>query len=416
VWKKFRRGERHDSLRDLVPSAVRHVLGRTHPHDLDSAQDFWAVKDVSFEVRPGDALGVIGPNGAGKSTILKLLTKILRPTRGACAVRGRIGALIEVSAGFHPDLTGRENIYLQGAVMGMRRSEIGAKFDAIVDFSGLSEFIDTPIKRYSSGMNARLGFSIAAHLNPEVLIIDEVLAVGDAAFQQRCYERIRTLGANGVTLIFVSHNLAAVEALCERTLVMWHGEQLFVGDPRSATDIYLRPPDQRASLLPAIGFERHGNGAVEITRVRLLGGGGQPVARINSGTPLGIEVEVQGRAAPKEVVLRISVVDSNRTLLFGENGSVKVRPIELKPDESAVFNVLIESLALPEGRYYISTAVHSAFTQEIYDWHEAAYPIDISVAEDMTRIGRIGFSTRWSVQHHASGAADHHKLPATVRG
>src|SRR5262249_12692183 len=138
VWKKFRRGERHDSLRDLVPSIARRILGRTHPHDLDGAQDFWAVKNISFEVRRGEALGVIGPNGAGKSTVLKLLTRILRPTRGACAVRGRIGALIEVSAGFHPDLTGRENIYLQGAVMGMRRSEIGTKFDAIVDFSDLS--------------------------------------------------------------------------------------------------------------------------------------------------------------------------------------------------------------------------------------------------------------------------------------
>jgi lipopolysaccharide transport system ATP-binding protein len=415
VWKKFRRGERHDSLRDLVPSIARRILGRTHPHDLDSAQDFWAVKEVSFEVRPGEALGVIGPNGAGKSTILKLLTKILRPTRGACAVRGRIGALIEVSAGFHPDLTGRENIYLQGAVMGMRRAEIGTKFDAIVDFSGLSEFIDTPIKRYSSGMNARLGFSIAAHLNPEVLIIDEVLAVGDAAFQQRCYERIRALRANGVTLVFVSHNLAAVEALCDRTLVMWHGEPHFLGDPRQATDIYLQPPDQRASALPAKGFERHGNGAVEITGVRLLGGGGQPVARINSGAPLGIEVDVRGVSAPKEVVLAIGIIDSNRMLLFGENGSVKARPIQLGPGESAVFKVLIESFALPEGRYYISVAVHSAFTQEMYDWHKAAYPIDISIAEDITRVGRLGLSTLWSVQYPDSDVADRHRLSATVR-
>src|SRR5688572_19252323 len=189
VWKKFRRGERYDSLRDLVPSTLKRLAGRSRHADLER-KEFWAVHDVSFEVRRGEALGIIGPNGAGKSTILKLLSRILKPTHGRCEVRGRAGALIEVAAGFHPDLTGRENVYLQGAIMGMKRREIVQRFDEIVDFAGVSEFIDTPIKRYSSGMNARLGFSIAAHLNPDVLIIDEVLSVGDIAFQQKCYNRM----------------------------------------------------------------------------------------------------------------------------------------------------------------------------------------------------------------------------------
>src|SRR5213082_2142763 len=189
IWKKFRRGERHDSLRDLVPALARGLARRRRPLDL-AEQEFWAVRDVSFEVGAGEALGIIGPNGAGKSTILKLLTKILRPTRGRVEMRGRVGALIEVAAGFHPDLTGRENVFLQGAVMGMKRAEIQMRFDEIVDFAGVSEFIDTPVKRYSSGMNARLGFSIAAHLMPDVLIIDEVLSVGDMAFQERCFERM----------------------------------------------------------------------------------------------------------------------------------------------------------------------------------------------------------------------------------
>jgi lipopolysaccharide transport system ATP-binding protein len=171
VWKKFRRGDRHNSLRDLVPAAAGALLRRGATSDL-KAEEFWALQGVSFEVRRGEALGIIGPNGAGKSTTLKLLTKILRPTRGSCAVRGRAGALIEVAAGFHPDLTGRENVYLQGAIMGMKRHEIGRKFDAIVDFAGVADFVDTQVKRYSSGMNARLGFSIAAHLEPEALIID----------------------------------------------------------------------------------------------------------------------------------------------------------------------------------------------------------------------------------------------------
>ncbi len=190
VWKKFARGERHDSLRDLVPWAAKRLLGREKSDEL-AQQEFWALSNVAFEVHPGRALGIIGPNGAGKSTTLKLLTKILRPTRGRCHVVGRVGALIEVAAGFHPDLTGLENIFLQGAIMGMKRAEIAKKLDEIVEFAGVSGFIDTPVKRYSSGMNARLGFSIAAHLDPDVMIIDEVLSVGDSAFQDRCVKRMQ---------------------------------------------------------------------------------------------------------------------------------------------------------------------------------------------------------------------------------
>ena len=177
---------------------------------------------MTLDARRGEALGIIGPNGAGKSTVLKLLTKILRPTEGRCELRGRVGALIEVSAGFHPDLTGRENIYLQGAIMGMKRAEIDRKFDAIVDFAGIPEFLETPVRRYSSGMNARLGFAIAAHLEPEVLIVDEVLSVGDFAFQQRAYERLQDMVAHDVTTVIVSHQLeriarcASARCSCDR--------------------------------------------------------------------------------------------------------------------------------------------------------------------------------------------------------
>ena len=218
VSKKFRRGECHDSLRDLVPSLGRRLLGLTAPAPAE--RDFWALRDVSFSVASGEALGIIGPNGAGKSTTLKLLTKILRPTTGQCHVRGRVGALIEVAAGFHPDLTGRENVFLQGAIMGMKRPDVIGKLDAIVAFAGVSDFIDTPVKRYSSGMNARLGFSIAAHLDPDVLIIDEVLSVGDMAFQERCLQRMSDFRRQGVTIVFVSHNLQAVSSLCPTALFL----------------------------------------------------------------------------------------------------------------------------------------------------------------------------------------------------
>jgi lipopolysaccharide transport system ATP-binding protein len=222
VWKKFRRGERHDSLRDLVPAIAKRMFRRGTPQDLES-EEFWALKDVSFEVRRGEALGIIGPNGAGKSTTLKLLNRILRPTRGSCWLRGRVGALIEVAAGFHPDLTGRENVFLQGAIMGMRGAEIATKLDEIIEFAGVAEFVDTPVKRYSSGMNARLGFSIAAHLRPDVLIIDEVLSVGDMAFQRRCVERMETFRRSGVAIAFVSHDMAAIAKLCGKALFLNRG-------------------------------------------------------------------------------------------------------------------------------------------------------------------------------------------------
>src|SRR4051794_35330767 len=216
VWKKFHRGERHDSLRDLIPALVRRAVRGAKPQTELTAEEFWAVQDVSFTVGPGEALGIIGPNGAGKSTILKLLNRILPPTRGRCEVRGRAGALIEVAAGFHPDLTGRENVFLQGAIMGMKRGEIARKFDEIVEFAGVAEFIDTQVKRYSSGMNARLGFAIAAHLDPDVLLIDEVLSVGDAAFQDRCVARMKSLIRGGTPVVFISHNLPAIMELCTR--------------------------------------------------------------------------------------------------------------------------------------------------------------------------------------------------------
>lgn len=219
VWKKFRRGERHDSLRDLIP-ALATGLFRPPPAEKLGVEEFWALKDVSFEVRPGETLGIIGRNGSGKSTTLKLLTRILKPTRGRSEVRGRVGALIELAAGFHPDLTGRENVFLQGAIMGMRRHEIERHFDEIVEFSGVSEFIDTQVKRYSSGMQARLGFSVAAHLDPDVLLIDEVLAVGDLTFQQKCYERLRDFRHSGVAIAFVSHNMQAISLLCDRVLYL----------------------------------------------------------------------------------------------------------------------------------------------------------------------------------------------------
>jgi ABC-type polysaccharide/polyol phosphate transport system ATPase subunit len=252
VWKKFRRGQVHDSLRDFVPHLVRRVL-RGGETDALRAREFWAVEDVSFSVRPGEALGIIGPNGAGKSTVLKLLTRILRPTHGRCGIRGRVGALIETSAGFHPDLTGGENIFLQGAIMGMTRREIAARFDDIVAFSELQEFIDTPVKRYSSGMNARLGFAIAAHMNPDVLIVDEVLAVGDYRFQRKAFDHISGMIRRGLPVAIVSHQLDRVATLCTHCLLLDRGRVVAQGPPDECISRYVMSAlgtEERPAIAP----------------------------------------------------------------------------------------------------------------------------------------------------------------------
>lgn len=243
VWKRFRRGERHNALRDLIPAILSRAVG-TGNSGLER-DEFWAVQDVSFEVPQGEAFGIIGPNGAGKSTILKLLTRVMRPTIGTCSLRGRVGALLEVSAGFHQDLTGRENVFLQGAVMGMKREEVSRKFDQIVDFSGVAEFIDTPVRHYSSGMNARLGFSVAAHLDPEILIIDEVLAVGDHAFQQKAYDRIQEIVNRDITVVLVSHQLERIAQLCSRAVLLNQGKVAHAGPVQEVVDVYIRSSGER---------------------------------------------------------------------------------------------------------------------------------------------------------------------------
>lgn len=253
VWKKFRKGERFDSLRDLLPALTKRLwTGR--PKGL-SAQEFWALRDVSFELGRGDSLGIIGPNGSGKSTTLKLLSRILKPDQGSVQLNGRYGALIELGAGFHPDLTGRENIYLNGTILGMKRAEIAKKFDEIVAFAELEEFLDTPVKRYSSGMYARLGFSVAAHVDPEVLIVDEVLSVGDYHFQEKCFAKMQEFTRNGTTLIFVSHNLTAIGTLCKNALLLHKGVPVYQGDVQNAIKNYyaLYSEDTKSSSLELTG-------------------------------------------------------------------------------------------------------------------------------------------------------------------
>ena len=239
VWKRFRRGSRHDSFGEVVSSFLRRATGREHPNDVLQREEFWAVQDVTFRVEPGRALGIIGPNGAGKTTILKLLTKVIEPTRGSCSIPPRTGVLIELEAGFHGDLTGRENMFLRGAILGMRPREVRRRLDDIIDFAGVSEFIDTPVKRYSSGMVARLGFSLAVHLEHTALVIDEVLSVGDAEFQKRAYSAIEATVRRGIPVVLVSHQLDRIAQLCTDAILLKRGQVACRGTPQACISNYL---------------------------------------------------------------------------------------------------------------------------------------------------------------------------------
>lgn len=236
VSKKFsiQRQEPYLTLRDRIVNLLEPSLVR---------EDFWALKDISLEIKPGDSLGIIGRNGAGKSTLLKILSKITPPTAGRILCRGRIASLLEVGTGFHPELSGRENIFLNGSILGMKRREIVSRFDAIVDFAGTEKFLDTPLKHYSSGMQLRLAFSVAAHLDPEILVIDEVLAVGDAEFQKRCLGKMEEVTKSGRTILFVSHNMAAIERLCQRTVLLKAGTVDAIGPSSQIAQLYLKNPE-----------------------------------------------------------------------------------------------------------------------------------------------------------------------------
>ena len=401
VSKKFRRGERHDSLRDLFPSIGRRLLRRGRPVDKDAldAGELWALRDVSFEVGPGDALGIIGPNGAGKSTVLKLLTRILRPTRGRCEVRGRVGALIEVAAGFHPDLTGRENLYLQGAIMGMKQVEIARKFDEIVEFAGVAEFIDTPVKRYSSGMNARLGFAIAAHLDPEVLLIDEVLAVGDARFQEQCLLRMRALRAAGIPLVFVSHNLVAVLDLCNRALVVNHGRVMFDGEPGAAINHYRSAPWTSAGAAAA-GDEP--DSGIRIRGVRVLDERGHPQQAIRTAASVTIRIVYEASRPIDRPHFAVDILRGDGVYCYGTNTRLDRHDFDTVEGHGHI-DLVIPRLWLLPGCYSLSIGIIDAHGVRPHDVRHNACPF--SVISESRDLGLVYLPHTWHSPEPARGTA-----------
>ncbi len=281
------------ALRDVLTDKVASVFQR-NPQPDGRSEEFWALQDISFEIKQGEAVGIIGRNGAGKSTLLKLLSRITKPTRGRIEIEGRVASLLEVGTGFHPELTGRENIYLNGAILGMHRAEIKRKFDEIVAFAEVEKFLDTPVKRYSSGMYMRLAFAVAAHLEPEILVVDEVLAVGDAAFQKKCLGKMQDVSHSGRTVLFVSHNIAAVLALCSQGIYLKSGRMASIGAIREAVHEYLADGTQKGYEVCFNSMDSNaGDNVVRVERARILGPTGMPQGDILVSDQAWVEVQYE---------------------------------------------------------------------------------------------------------------------------
>jgi ABC-type polysaccharide/polyol phosphate transport system ATPase subunit len=378
VWKRFRA----DRVKRDLTGQLRHLRA-----DGLRRSFRWALADVSMHVEPGGSLALIGPNGSGKSTLLKILTGVMEPHAGTVALRGRIGALIEVKAGIHPDLTGRENVFLYGTLLGLRRRQVAARFDEIVAFAELEESIDRQVKYYSGGMSMRLGFAVAAFLDPDILIVDEVLAVGDATFQQRCLDRIRTVMAAGTTLVFVSHDLAVVESTCEQALWLNGGRAAAFGPMAEVMAQYRRWVDDVAASSEPVG------GDVALLDVAVVPPDGAGPVRASG--PLCVDLVVKSRTSrPASVCVGISEGTASPTVFLRRNLGLGAGETQLRCE--------IPSLPLPRGRYYVWVGVFAG-NRDVLPWHPAT-AFDVSGAgldkppSGIVRLAPVHVEAAWHVE------------------
>jgi len=348
---------RYRTIREALMDGVRDTarsFGRARSRRTPEL--FWALRDVSFDVAHGDVVGIIGRNGSGKSTLLKILSRIVEPTAGVVDLEGRVGSLLEVGTGFHPDLTGRENVFLSGAILGMRRSEIDANFDEIVDFAEVERFIDTPVKHYSSGMYLRLAFSVAAHLEPDILIVDEVLAVGDAAFQKKCLGKMGTVARHGRTVLFVSHNMGAVVSLCSRALLLDAGRVVLDSDPITVAARYqatlAAAPTDTTDLANA---EHFGSGKARFVSLRLVPERRDGFARaiMCPGSRLRAELRIVASAPVDSANVGITIYDASGYRLMDANTAMQGRFVSMAPGDEACVEFTLENVLLKPGSYLV---------------------------------------------------------------
>jgi lipopolysaccharide transport system ATP-binding protein len=392
-------GASHASLASGAKALMRRVLRRRRFGDDDA---FWALRDLCFAVGPGEALGIIGPNGAGKSTALKLLAGILRPDEGDIDVRGRVAALIEVGAGFHGDLTGRENVYLNGAILGMTRGEIRRKFDDIVAFAGIEAFLDMPVKRYSSGMYARLGFSIAAHVEPDVLLVDEVLSVGDAMFRLRCEERMQAMLHGGTAVVFVTHNLDQMEHVCRRAVVLDSGCSTFVGAARDAVSHYMRAMSHTFThRRPDLLTDADGSGGdVDLMSLRFLGIGGTEIGWAGPGEPVRCALTLNCRRALPRAVVELNMRASVNSNLLSVNSGRDDRVFACPPGVNR-FLLDLPELPFSGGQYFWNVRVWDAdrSTTEL----DTPFRFPLMIDDGGRATGAVRLAHEWS--HDTTSAA-----------
>ncbi len=408
-WKRFRKGGADGLLLETVMRGARGLLRG----DFGARDVFWALKDVSFQARRGEAVGIIGPNGAGKSTLLKILSRVLKADRGSVAVHGRLSGLIEVGAGFHGDLSGRENIFVNGAILGMSSREIREKFDRIVDFAGIGEFLDMPVKRYSSGMYVRLGFSIAAHMEPDVLLVDEVLSVGDVSFKAKCMDAMRSFLRSGTSILFVSHNLAAIKRFCDRVVLLDHGTVHCEGTPDQAIAEYSRLVSDMEDANPEgmehsqIGGRARVKGPAAITAVRILDERGRPAASFTAGSSMRIELDYDidpacGGLDNPNFVISVHMFGAGLYYQFqSRRDGVRLGRCVGK----GTVAVDLPHLSLGEGIYQIGVALADEKGLPEHDWHDRAYRINI-VSDNATE-GPVHQVRQWFNATSRSESADH---------
>lgn len=355
-----------------------------------------ALDAVSFTIEHGATVGFIGPNGAGKSTVLKLIAHIMDPDAGSVTVNGRVGALLELGAGFHPDLSGRDNIYLNGSIMGLSRRDVSRRFDEMVAFAELERFVDVPVKHYSSGMYVRLGFAVAVHTDPEILLVDEVLAVGDAAFQRKCFERIDRLRQEGVTLLFVSHSADAVRRLCSRVIWLDSGTVMADGTADSVVQRYAAHGwKAEEGRLRAASDRRWGSGRVQIVSVHLLGRDGTEKQIFEFGEPMTVILHYQAAERVQQPIFGLAIHRSDGTHITGPNTQFQGLDLGWVEGEGLI-RYTVDALPLMEGTYAISVAATDAADTEIYDYHDRLYPFQMRPVEGKERYGLVTLGGRWA--------------------
>ncbi len=398
VSKKFRFAkETPQSILEIFISA----FSRKSQQEKDE-EDLWAVNDVSFDIYPGQAFGIVGRNGSGKSTILKLITRILRPTNGRIVVNGRMSALLELGAGFHQDLTGRENIFLNAALLGLTEEEIKAKFDDILAFSELDDFIDMPVKHYSSGMYMRLGFSVAIHVEPEILIVDEILAVGDQPFQTKCIDAILEMKRKGVTIIFVSHEIRLMRTICTHMLWVDKGKTQAIGTADEVALRYIEYSNMReGQQLLSAAFERFGSGEIEITGVRFLDGDEQESNTFLTGEAMTIEMAYIAHQKIPNPEFGLAIFRHDGVHVNGPN--TRLAEVDLGAVEGhGVVRYDIEHLPLLPARYQVTVAVHDGRFPRCYDYHKEAYSFRINAGGTAERDGVVALTATWTAEKRSS--------------